>query len=61
MTQKEKDIRDINQLYPIDAAYDDVAEIGKRLLIDSIEEYGWERLPEDLINIYAGKCKDIHQ
>lgn len=55
--QRRKAILDINALYPIDSQFGTTNAIGADLLVESILEYGWKKLPTDLLFIYAEKCR----
>lgn len=47
----------IGELYPPDSIWESTGSIGRELLLESILEFGWENLPEELLRIYAEKCK----
>lgn len=48
----------IKELYPIDSEFEAVRELGLGLLFQSVAEFGWENLPDEVLEIYANKCKD---
>lgn len=49
----------ISELYPIDSQFQSTNEIGKQLMLESIEETGfnWRELPEDVLVRWAEKCE----
>lgn len=55
---KKEAIDTISELYPIDSQYLDTKEIGKKLLIESIEEveFDWRELPDSVLIRLAYKC-----
>lgn len=53
----------INNLYPPDSEYEDINEIGQRLLREAIQEWTdtqlpaeWTELPIEILEDYARKC-----
>ncbi|HUM52467.1 MAG TPA: hypothetical protein PK431_11655 [Chitinophagales bacterium] len=52
-------IASIKNMYPIDCKFEETNKIGANILIDTIKEYGWEKLPPDLILAYANKCVEV--
>ena len=56
--EKTEYIQIIDSLYPIDSGSERTDEIGERLLIETIREYGWRNLPIDVLALYAAKSID---
>ncbi len=56
LDKREAWIDTIEGLWPIDSEYEDTNEIGKQLLISSIEENDWRALPDQILSTYAHKC-----
>lgn len=54
--QRDNWIQSIDSMFPIDSPYEKTNEIGRRLLIESIEESDWRLLPDEILVIYAQKC-----
>ncbi len=54
--EHEQIISNINGLYPIDSEYPDTNEVGKRLLMQAIEQWNWRELPDELLKIYEQLC-----
>jgi hypothetical protein len=55
---KDEAINHINQLYPIDSQFTDTNEVGKQLMVEAMEEVGfdWRTLPEPVLIRWAEKC-----
>jgi hypothetical protein len=62
MPTREELIRIIEQLYPIDAEYEDTAMIGRELLSEAKEECNdWRNEPLNVLAAYARRCQERHQ
>jgi hypothetical protein len=57
---KQDFIHTIKALYPIDSQFQDTSEVGKKLLIEAIEESDWRDLPVEILSLYAAKCEYEH-
>lgn len=55
---KKESIATIEGLYPIDSQYPDTNEVGRQLLLESIQEanFNWRDLPEEVLAIWSRKC-----
>ncbi len=53
----KKAIADIEALYPIDSGFETTNAIGEELLAESVYDFGWRKLPSELLKIYAAKCR----
>ena len=55
---KKESIATIEELYPIDSQYPDTNEVGRQLLLESIQEanFNWRDLPEEVLAIWSRKC-----
>ena len=55
MTEKEKAIRNIKQLYPPDSEFQDINKRGQELLFEAISNK-WRELPDSIILEYERLC-----
>lgn len=55
---KKESIATIEEMYPIDSQYPDTNEVGRELLLESIQEanFNWRDLPEEVLAIWSRKC-----
>jgi len=58
MKTKQELIDIIEGLYPVDSACPEVNDVGKHLLLQAMEEVGfnWRELPKKVLNRYAFLC-----
>ncbi len=54
---KQNFIETVESLFPIDSKFMVTSEIGKRLLMEAIEESNWRDLPREILSLYAAKCE----
>lgn len=55
---KKESIATIEEMYPIDSQYPDTNEVGRQLLLESIQEanFNWRDLPEEVLAVWSRKC-----
>ena len=54
---KQNYINTIEALFPIDSQWYNTSEVGKRLLLEAIQETDWRNLPEEVLRLWAIKCQ----
>ena len=55
---KQKTIKNIEQLFPIDSEFEATNKLGEKLLIETIKKLNWRNLPIDFLIKYSEKCEN---